>query len=269
VSSPRTPRRWAVHRLGLETALALLAVLTSGVIVGTGPMDYRYYGWLAATTAGITAMVTVPLFVLRTVWRLEDRQDRRLPTMAVALVVVVALATAGMRTVERGVIWPWTPVVTRVIKACPGLQAAGLDRVWPADTRALERDETDRLELGDYSYCSWGHRPGRAQDAPYIRLTAVVRRHSAYRMYSPIAMAIRDYHADRAATSKPVSGLGDEAFTTSVGDEVMVRARRANVTISIDVTLDSRHQQEAEAAARALTAAILADIHPGDGTGRR
>jgi hypothetical protein len=88
-------------------------------------------------------------------------------------------------------------------------------------------------------------------------------------MYSPIAMAIRDYHADRAATSEPVPGLRDEAFMTSVGDEVMVRARRANVTISIGVTLDSRHRQEAEAAARALTAAIVADIHSGDRTGRR
>ena len=114
-------------------------------------------------------------------------------------------------------------------------------------------------------------RTSRAQDAPYIRLAAVVRRHGAYLMSSSIAMAVSGYTSDRAATSLPesVPGLGDGAVMTSVGDEVMVGARRVNVTVSIDVDLDLRHRQKAEAAARAPIAAILADIHPGDGTGRR
>ena len=40
----------------------------------------------------------------------------------------------------------------------------------------------------------------------------------------------------------------------------VLAARRPNVTVSIDVDLDLRRRQEAETAARALTAAILADL---------
>jgi hypothetical protein len=182
---------------------------------------------------------------------------------AIALVALAVLATAGLRAVDRGVIWPWTPTAARVTAACPALQAAGLERFWPAETRSLERDEQDRHELGEYSYCWWVSRLGRTEDAPYVRLSAVVRRHSAFAQSGPIAMAVNSYHSDQAAESstEPVPGLGDEAFISSADDEVLVAARRANVTVSIDVDLDLRQRQEAETAARALTAAILAGIH--------
>jgi hypothetical protein len=347
----RQRRRQAVQCLVLEAALTVLAVLAGGVIVGSGPVDYRAYGWLAAITAGAVVVLPVPLFVrrlargrllsvvltpdgigsgrpgpgriawpdvvsLRTVWRpagqhvvltrrggppmglyapqgsgwlpdpafrsemaafrryaarygagieQDGRHDRRWPAAAGALLVLAGLATAGVRAAERGVIWPSTPTASRVTAACPALQAAGLDRFWPADTRTLQRDEQDRQELGEYSYCWWVERPGRTKDAPYLRLSAVVRRHGAVALSSPIATAATSYHVDRAAASspEPVPELGDEAFISSADDEVLVTARRANVTVSIDVDLDRRHRHEAEAAARALTAAILAGIRLG------
>lgn len=332
----------------------MLLVLAGAVIVGSGPVDHRFYSWLAATAAGIAAVLTVPVFLLRlalgrrvsvaltsdgidsgllrpgiipwsdvislhAVWRHSDRQilltrrsgppvrlyaprgsawlpdlafrrevDRfrqwsashgntieqgerpRWTAAAVALVALAMLATAGVRAVDRGVIWPWTPTAAQVTAACPALQAAGLERFWPAGTRTLERDEQDRHELGEYSYCWWVSRLGRMQDAPYIRLSAVVRRHSAFAQSSSIAMAVNSYRSDHAAVSspEPVAGLGDEAFMSSNDDDVLVAARRANVTVSIDVDLDLRHRQEAETAARALTAAILAGIRLGEGTRR-
>jgi hypothetical protein len=201
-------------------------------------------------------------------------RQRRWPATAIAMAILAVLTTAGIRAADRGVIWPWTPTASRVTAACPALQAAGLDAFWPAATRTLERDEQDRLDIGEYSYCWWVSRLGRTQDAPYIRLSAVLRRHSAYAMFSPIAIAINGYNSDRTAESspQPVPGLGDEAFISSADDEVLVEARRANVTVSIGVDLDLRrpevtaHRHEAEDAA--LTAAVLADIRLGEGTAR-
>lgn len=349
----RRRRRRAVECLVLETAPALLAVVAGGVIVGSGPLDYRFYGWLAANAAGFGAALLVPVFLLRlalggrvsvaltpdgigsglprpgripwsdivsfrVVWRLAGRhvlltrrsgpavrlyaprgsgwlpdpafrremagfrqwaarygtgieqgsQNRRWPAAAGALVVLTVLATAVVRAADRGVIWPSTPTASRVTAACPALQAAGLDRFWPSATRTLERDEEFRLDLGEYSYCGWVSRIGRTHDAPYIRLSAVVRRHGAFALSSPIAMAVTSYNSDRAAESspEPVPGLGDQAFMISADDEVLVAARQANVTVSIRVDLDLRHQQEAEAAVRALTAAILAGIRLSEGT---
>jgi hypothetical protein len=199
---------------------------------------------------------------------MEQMKSPRWTVAAVALVVLVALGAAGVRAVDRGVIWPWTPTAARATAACPALQAAGLERFWPADTRTLERDEQDRMELGEYSYCWWVRSLDRPADAPYIRLSAVVRRHSAFMLSSPIAMAVDSYRSDLAAESstQPVPGLGDEAFMSSADDGVLVAARRANVTVSIGVDLDLRQRPEAEAAARALTAAILAGVRLGGGS---
>jgi hypothetical protein len=347
-----------VQCLVLEAAPALLAVLAGGVIVGSGPLDYRAYGWLTASAAGTVVVLLVPLFVLRlalgrrvsvvltpdgigsglpgsgriawsdvvslhTVWRLAGRhvlltrrgapavrlyaprgsgwlpdptfrrelagfrdwaarygagieqggQDRRWRAVAIALVVLAVLAMAGVRAADRGVIWPSTPTASRVTAACLALQAAGLDRFWPAATRTLYRDEEDRHQLGEYSYCLWVSRLGPTQNAPYIRLSAVLRRHGGFALSSPIAMAVNSYNSDRAAASSPEPvlglGLGDEAFMSSADDEVLVAARRANVTVSVDVDLGLRHQQDAEAAAAAITAAILADIRLDKGTRRR
>lgn len=357
----RRRRRWAVERLVQEAATALLVVLAGAVALGSGPLDYRQYGWLVESSAGIVALVTVPLFVLRLVlgrrvsvvltpdgigsglpgpgripWsdvaslRVVGRRagrhvlltrhsgptvmlyapygsrwlpdpafrrelagfqqwaarhgvetkpagpQRRWPAMAGLVAVIAVLTAAGIRAADRGVIWPWTPTAYRATAACPALQAAGLDEVWPAATRTLERDEQDRLDIGEYSYCWWVSSLGRTRDAPYIRLSAVLRRHSAYATFSPIAMAINSYNSDRTAESspQPVPGLGDAAFISSADDEVLVAARRANVTVSVDIDLDLRrpevtaNRQQAEEAARALTAAVLADIRLGEGTAR-
>ncbi|RSM51571.1 hypothetical protein DMB66_41610 [Actinoplanes sp. ATCC 53533] len=348
----RWRRRRAVESFVLQAVPALLVPLAGGVILGSGPVDYRFYGWLAESAATIAAVLTVPWFLLhlalgrrvsvvltpdgiqtglprpglirwsevvslRTVWRLAGRhvlltrrsgpavrlytprgsgwlpdrrfrrelaelrvwadrygarieqgsQDRRRTAAAVAVVILAVLATGGVRAADRGVIWPSAPTASLVPVACPALQAAGLDRLWPADTRTLDRDEQDRHQLGEYSYCGWVR---RGPDAPYIRLSAVVRRHDGFAMSSPIAMAVRSYTSERAAESspEPVSALGDEGFVSSAADEVLVVARRANVTVSIDLVMEPRDPEEAEAASRELTAEILAGIRLGDGPRR-
>jgi hypothetical protein len=348
----RWRRRRAVESLVLQAVPALLVPLLGGVSLGSGPVDYRFYGWLAESAATVAAVLTVPWFLLhlalgrrvsvvltldgigtglpgtghipwsevvnlRTVWQLAGRhvlltrrtgpavrlytprgsawlpdrgfrrelaelqvwaarygagielggQDRRRTAVAVAMVVLAVLATAGMRAADRGVIWPSTSTASRVSAACPALLAAGLDRLWPADTRTLDRDEQDRHELGEYSYCGWVR---RAPDAPYIRLTTVVRRHDGFAMNSAIAMAVRSYTSERAAESspEPVPALGDEGFVSSAADEVLVVARRANVTVSIDLVMEPRDPDEAETASRALATEILAGIRLGDGTRR-
>jgi len=197
-------------------------------------------------------------------------QNRRAPAIAVVSLVVALVAAAGVRAAQRGVIWASTPTASRVTAACPALQAAGLDRIWPADSRIRSRDDQDHNDLGDYSYCWWENRTDRTPDAPYLRLTAVVKRHGAYGRSSPIAMAIDSYDSDRAEvpSAEPVAGLGDEAFTYSAHDRVQVTARRANVTVTIGIDLDSPQPQSATATARSLTAAILADARL-DATRRR
>jgi hypothetical protein len=189
---------------------------------------------------------------------IEDRRGRW-PCVLLALLAVAGLAGAAVSAAERGVIWPWAPTASAVRPACAALQVAGLDRYWPADTRIKERDEQDRHELGEYSYCWWAPRSGRVQDAPFVWLSVVVKRHSTYGVSSSIANAITSYTSDRGAgsTPQPVAGLGDEAFMASGSDEVLVEARRSNVTVSVDVDLDGDHQEEAQTAARALTTAIL------------
>ncbi|RSM56802.1 hypothetical protein DMB66_32805 [Actinoplanes sp. ATCC 53533] len=200
-----------------------------------------------------------------------DVQDRRRPAAVIAVAVASVLATAGVRAAEREVIWPWTPTASHVTAACPALQAAGLDRVWPANTRTRDRNELDRHELGESSYCGWVH---RARDAPYIRLSAVVRRHDAFAGFSAINMAIRGYTTDRTVQTfaEPVRDLGDDAvmssaddaFMTSSADQVLVVARRANVTVSVDVSMTPQDPARAETAAQGLTAAIIAGIGLGD-----
>lgn len=357
----RRRRRWAIERLAQEAATGLLVVLATAAVLGSGPVDYLYVRWLAASAAGVAGLVTVPLFVLRLAlgrrvsvvltpegiggglpgpgripWsevvslRIVGRQarryvlltrrggpavklyaphgsgwlpdpafrremadfrqwaarygvhvepngpDRRWPAIAAAIAVLAVLGTAGIRAADRGMIWPWTPTASRAPAACPALQAAGLDELWPADTRTLSRNEQNQLDIGDYSYCWWVSRLGRTRDAPYLRLSAVIRRHSAYAMSSPIAMAINGFESDRAALSspQPVPGLGDDAFLSSTSDEVQLGARKANVTVAIDLNLDparaevTARQREAETAARTLAAALLAEIRLDDGTPR-
>lgn len=359
----RRPRR-AVERTVLQVVLPSLGVLAGAVILGSGPVDYAFYGRLAGFLATLAAVVAVLLVGARlrlgsrvpvtltpdgidsglpmpglvpwpdvaslrteshqaerhvllrrrngTAVRLyaprgsgwlrdpafdreiaefrrcaadygvtfdPDRQVRRWPAAVVTLAVLGVLAIAGVRAADRGVIWPSTPTATasQVTAACEALQAAGLDRVWPADTRTLDRDDLDRHELGEYSYCGWRSRLGRTQDAPYLRIAAVVRRHAAvtvphapFATSSPIAMAIRSYTSERDAESrtKPVPALGDEAFVSTADDEVLVAARRANVTVSITVYIDvarnPRDPHEVGTAARDLTAAIVASVRLDD-----
>jgi hypothetical protein len=347
----RRRRRRAAERLIPETAFPLVTVLAGAVIVGSGPLDYRFSSWLAAIAATIVAVFTVPLFVLRlalgsrvpvvltpdaidsalprpgripwadvaslrTVSRLADRhvlltrrdgtavrlyaprgsgwlpdpafdreicefrryaarygaefepdrEDRRRPAAVLALTVLALLVTSGVRAADRGVIWPSTPTASQVTAACPALQTAGLDRVWPADTRTLDRDDLERHVLGESSYCGWVRRLDRSQDAPYMRIAAVVRRHDTFALSSPVAMATRSFNSERDTESSPLpaQALGDEAFMTLADDEVLVSARQANVTVSItfymDVTRNPRDPQQVATTARALTTAILAAV---------
>ena len=195
-----------------------------------------------------------------------DRGPRPCLVAALGIGVLVLLAGTGVRAAGRGVIWPSTPTVATVTAACPALQAAGLDQLWPAGTRRLELAEHHRHELGDYSYCWWASRPGSASPAPYRRLTARIQRHNGLYASSPIAMAARQYRSDHAALPGPaptsIPQLGDQAYISSEPHEVLVEARQANVVVSIQVDLHAQNQEQAEATARALIAAILTDLVP-------
>ncbi|XVU24264.1 hypothetical protein ACQPZJ_44720 [Actinoplanes sp. CA-054009] len=198
---------------------------------------------------------------------IEQHSGHRRRALAVTVAGVAALlAAVVVRAVDRGVIWPWTPVAAEVAAACPALHGAGLDQFWPVGARVLDRDERDRNDVGDYSYCGWSRRPGQPDESPFLHLSAVVKRHTGFARSSPIAMAARSYTAERGTHTSPLPGAGEQAFIRSTGDEVEVGARRANVTVVIHLDLSSRYPDPAEAgsqaedAARTLTAVILARI---------
>jgi len=184
----------------------------------------------------------------------------------VGLVAVSALvAVVGVRVATRGVIWPWTPTATHAATACVALEAAGLDRHWPLPSRTRDRDELDRHDLGEWSYCWWDSSTGHTDDAPYRRLTAAVKLHTAYSTFSPISMAARDFDSNRgtAVGSRPLAGVGDEAFAATSGDQVEVAGRRANVTVSVELWLNHGNETGAESAARQLVDTILAAVRLG------
>ena len=196
----------------------------------------------------------------------RDDKPRHRRVVAITAGMVVLLAAAAVRAADRGVIWPSAPTVTHTATACPALDAAGLDQQWAAGSRFLTRDEHDRIDLGDYSSCEWVANTDGGQDPPFRSLSAVIRRCDRLYTSSPIAMATDAYRSDRAAqraaTLRSLPGLGDEASITVTQDAVHVRARRANVVVSIDVGSHARDEPRAEAAARQLTAAIITGLEP-------
>jgi len=181
--------------------------------------------------------------------------------------VVVALAAAALVTVaflrlaDRGVIWPWTSTATQARPACAALNSAGLDQHWPLQSRTLDRDEVDRHKLGEWSYCWWASSTGH-DDAPYRRLTAAVKLHTAFTPFSPVAMAARDYGSahEQAVGYRPLRGIDDEAFAATSGDQVQVTGRRANVTVSVELWLNRAGEAAAESVARQLVENILAAV---------
>jgi hypothetical protein len=190
-------------------------------------------------------------------------KEQRTPFLVTGLALVALMTAAGIRAGERGVIWPSAPTASDVVAACPALQAAGLDQLWAPQTREKERDEQAHLDIGDYSYCWWAWKPGNTAEAPYIRLSATVRRHSAYLIYGATGMAATSYRNDRIAASSPIQlvpTIGDEAYMSSADDHVEIGARRANVTVTIDVDLNGPHRREAEQMGRALTSAIVSSV---------
>ncbi|XVU24269.1 hypothetical protein ACQPZJ_44745 [Actinoplanes sp. CA-054009] len=351
------PRR-AVEELVFTVVLPVIVVVAGAAIAGGGPVDYRFYYWIAATAAIIGGLLSIPVFVLRlfvggrvavalsaagidvgpaggiiaweqiagihAVWRplgrhivltphhgrpvtlyaprgsawlpdpryrqdlaelrqwvsqhgdgIEiDRARRSRWAVTGAVCALVVLAAAAGRAGYRGVTWPWTPIAVTVSAACPALSAAGLNTVWSAAGRRLDRDEINRLEIGDYSYCGWSRQPGNTAgegEVSYLRLTAVVKRHAGFSRYSAIAMAARSFRSEYsfARSPVPVSGLGDQAYRQSDPYDVEVTARLANVTTTITIALDPRrHSDTATAAdiAQTLTAALLAGITVGTGT---
>ncbi|XVV10872.1 hypothetical protein ACQP2X_39440 [Actinoplanes sp. CA-131856] len=138
----------------------------------------------------------------------------------------------------------------------------------------MDRDERARLDVGDYSYCGWVRRPETARDSAYLRLSVSLKRHTGFTLASPIAMAASSLRTERRVASgpepMPVPGLGDEVFLLDDTDRVYLVARRANVTLTIDINLDPQRpgghadsHAEAVRAARSLSAAILSGITVG------
>ncbi|MEU4624735.1 hypothetical protein AB0G04_32780 [Actinoplanes sp. NPDC023801] len=203
----------------------------------------------------------------------HPREPRRLwsPMTIAGLVLVALLVAAGLRTVDRGVVWPWTPIASGVTGACPALEAAGLGRHWPADTREHVLDETRDFGRLHLSECRW-HSPFGTDPAPFDLLVVTVARHGPGPESSAVASAARSHDAERAAMSapRPLTGVGDEAVVISDAGLVVVAARKANVTVVMWANLDShdRAQNAATSALRVLTTAMMADVRL-DSTERR
>jgi hypothetical protein len=180
-------------------------------------------------------------------------------TAAVAAVVLLVAAGSTAGAVRRGVIWPWTPTIPAVAAACPAVQAAGLDRHWPAATRTVSRDERDAHELGVFSYCTWTSTPGRP--SRFSRLDVVVQWHGQFAMSSAVSNAISALKTarDRLLLPAPVSDIGDEAYLAA-GSPAVVVARRANATVK--VALSGKAAAQAQHVALVLCAEMVAAMRP-------
>lgn len=194
--------------------------------------------------------------------QLEPRRLRSPMTVA-GLILVAILVAAGLRVADRGVIWPWTPITSGVTDACPALEAAGLERHWPADSRERAVDENRDFGRMQLSECRWGNTFGTDPE-PFDLLVVTISRYEPDSASSAVAKAARGYDFDRArmSSSRSLAGVGDEAVFSADAGSVAVAARKANSTVFMWANLDSqdRAEEAATSALQALTAAMIADF---------
>jgi hypothetical protein len=78
---------------------------------------------------------------------------------------------------------------------------------------------------------------GGAADPPFQTLNSYVFLFNGSALGTPLGWAMDSYRdrRDEALSPRTIEGIGDEAFASDHGDQVIVTARRANVVIVIDI----------------------------------
>jgi hypothetical protein len=257
-SRPAAPQRAATMALVLAILVPTVALLVVSV-VRPGPFDFRFHAMVVLCVMTLVALLL--LLGLRRRW-IPAPVNRTWVAAAALGSVVASMTVMG----SRGVAWPWTPTATRTDAACPALDAAGLDRYWPADSRRLLHQESKPVSHGIQTRCDWFRRddqPG-GPAAPFLGLTGGVTRYDGELTRSSVAVAVDRFASNRIGFAEPLKlrGIGDEAFVSAVGTAVVIIARRANVVVTVDIL---RYDQgvdavQTEEAARALAAAMLGRI---------
>jgi hypothetical protein len=156
--------------------------------------------------------------------------------LAVAALPVLDVALM----VPRGAVWPWTATASAPPPACTVLDAAGLERYWPAASRRKILDEPDRTpgDRVERTRCEWFEEDRGGPSAPFLSLVATVGRYGGDATTSPVndAHARLDLTREALTGSRDVSGRFDEAFVAPYGGGgVQVWARRANMIVSVAI----------------------------------
>ncbi|MQA27260.1 MAG: hypothetical protein GEU94_17755 [Micromonosporaceae bacterium] len=183
--------------------------------------------------------------------------------LAVCLTLSVAAAGAGFAVVTRGVVSPWHPVATSVGAACAELRAAGLDRRWPSEFRALK--VTGPTSDKDAAVSSCFVEPSAEafeEDVPYRAMSLHVIAWRSRHLSSGIATAMYEVDRERERPGAvEVRGVGDEAVMRDDGAVVTVLVRRANVTIRMRAAGVGEDVSDAtRQAARELATGVLSGI---------
>jgi hypothetical protein len=261
-----TPVRGARSALGL-VALGLLllgcALLVIAGAASDGPLDYRAVGQVALWTLGLTSLVAGPLIGLRL------RRLRAVPSLSRRLVVV--LVASGLTAVTamaacRGVIPPWTPTAATTDGACPALDRAGLDGVWPAAERSRTRDDIERNSLGVFTYCGWTNATASPDTSRFLALTALAWLYKGDHLGTPVGYAMDEYRDryDDASRPRTLVGIGEGAFLVDPGDAVTVVARRANVVTVVEIRRNpAGSPADPASAAQDLVRSMVANIRMG------
>jgi hypothetical protein len=256
-SRPAAPQRATTMAL-VPAVLAPTVALLVVCVVRPGPFDFRFH---AVVLCVLTLVVLLLLLGLRG-RRIPAAVNRTWVAAAALASVVASVAVMG----SRGVVWPWTPTATQTAAACPALDAAGLDRYWPANSRRLLHQESEPVTHGIRTKCVWFRRdeqPG-GPVAPFLALTGGVTRYYGELTRSSIAVAVDRFASDRIGSVEPLKlpGIGDEAFVSASDTAVTIIARRANVVITVEILRYDRGVDawRTEEAARALAVAMLGRI---------
>ncbi|GAA4974119.1 hypothetical protein [Actinoplanes utahensis] len=182
--------------------------------------------------------------------------------LAVGLTLVAVVLATGVRTAVVGAVWPWTPIASRVGEGCPALDAAGLERYWPASSRQLDKDQDVDFGTLQHSSCIWVRDFSPDGVGPFEAIRLTVRLHEPKAERSAVAAATHEFDEHQRASDYPyvrVPGFGDEAFFISTPARVLLGARKANVNVFVSVW-PGKLDGDGDAAVQGLAAEILDDI---------
>jgi hypothetical protein len=186
-------------------------------------------------------------------------QSRRFRTLLVSVIALLVIgAGIGLHVVQRGAIWPWSPLATAP-PACPAL-ASELDRLWPTSQR--------RLTVDDQATCTWETIAG---DSAFLGATVTITAKSGDRfLANPVSRANQTYLDDlgqyRDAALTTLTDVGDQAFIHTSGPDDVAEARVANILLVVQLTRRSEQTGAAEEILRHLVAETR--VERGDAKGR-